>query len=165
MQFSRAPGFSAKRLQRQPEGTSGTLNDGSIRGSVTTHEHSDPDHTIATDYRHLGGGAILHDVQKRNDCCCRKQYVGKCIMCLVDHIGQRQRNQLQVQAEDVRAPRLAAPPEAGFPQYGEPCQALSCGQSFMSSNSDTPRRINHASRKRETVLIRQHVYGSAHSDR
>ena len=63
------------RFEAKP--VAGALHDCPTRGGLAAHKQGNADDALITDNRNFGRGAILHDVEERDDRRRWKIYVGK----------------------------------------------------------------------------------------
>ena len=88
-----------KHLCLHPEGPAGALHDGAIGHGVASHEECDADQPLVTCHAHLGGRAVLHQVEQRDEGGGREIDVALPPAGFIDDLAEREGDVPQVRQE------------------------------------------------------------------
>jgi hypothetical protein len=91
-----------EHLRLHPEGVPGALHDGAVGHGVAAHEERDADQALATRHAHLGRGAVLHQVEERDDGGGGEIDVALPPAGLVDDLAEREGDAPEVRPEPLK---------------------------------------------------------------
>ena len=88
-------------LSGQSVGMPSALHNGAARSAFPTHEHRHADESFVADDGYLRGGAVLHDIQQRNDGVGGEVDMSEGIDRFIEDLAERQCNSLQVRDQTL----------------------------------------------------------------